>query len=53
MLILAVARTILHSDRHLLGWSSSEVSIIFVIVGILVGFFVLVFVRCHMKPRNR
>jgi hypothetical protein len=53
MLTLALARMTLHSDPHLLGWSSPEVSIIFVIVGILVGFFGLVFVRCHTKPKDR
>jgi hypothetical protein len=52
MLTLEVASTVLHSGPHPVAWSSSEVLIIFVIVGIPVGFLGLVFVRCHMKPRS-
>jgi len=52
MLTLAVTSRALHSGGRPLAWSSSEVLIIFVLVGVLVGFLGLVFVRCHMKPRR-
>ncbi len=51
MLILAAAGSALHSGPHLLAWTPSQVWIIFVIAGILVGFLVVVFVRCRAKPR--
>jgi len=39
----------LHAGPHLLAWSPSQVWIILVFTGIILGFLALVFIRCRMK----
>jgi hypothetical protein len=51
MLTMTLASTTPHSGPHLLAWSPSQVWIILVVAGLLVGFLGLVFVRCRMRAK--
>ncbi len=51
MLIATLLSPSAHSGPHLLAWSPSQVWIILVVTGVIVGFLGLVFVRCGMKPK--
>lgn len=40
------------SGTHSGPWTTSEISAILLIAGILVGFVAIIFVRCHRGPRR-